>query len=417
MASFTKTETQTKTKTKDFDALYEEWITSPDKKGLTTKLLRKEFKKSDGSVQPGQNKAHWLDLELAAYALKHVTGPKPSKEYIQSIREVLRNKSNWRPLGEKKNQDYYGLEKETVKAIIGAYESNKTVKLSGAKLSKVKHQVEFLINQKDNLPPALVNKLTDMLKMVRDPVDPKKHLISKKDVKNPGINLREEKSKQPNTPPRSDKKKSSNKAASPGSSKNPDERQIKEKTARKQRADVKAKADKAKADKAKADKAKADKAKADKAKADKAKADETERQNRIAGQQRRRERERKEKAAAAERERIATANRIAGQQRRRERERQEKAAAAAAAAERERIATANRIAGQQRRRERERQEAFARQHRLMQQQMYGGYGVNGYGVSLGGYGSISSSSGNARTSYVSGYTRSNGTHVKGYYRS
>ena len=103
MASFTETKTQTKTKTKDFDALYEEWINSPDKKGLTTKLLRKEFKKSDGSVQPGQNKAHWLDLELAAYALKHVTGPKPSKEYIRRrtisfdgfIRVLLKAGSRW----------------------------------------------------------------------------------------------------------------------------------------------------------------------------------------------------------------------------------------------------------------------------------------------------------------------------------
>ena len=221
-------------------------------------LLRKALK---GSVDIGQNKAHWFDLELAAYALKHTPGPKPSKEYILAIADVLKDKANWRPLGEKKNK--YGIERETVDEILSSADTNKIVYLSPGKLIKVKHQIQFLIDNQDKLPASFVEKMTRIFKKIRDPVDPNKHLISTTQVKNGGVNFLSQKKKKtspsvPKTPPKSKKKAAASaSAASPGTAKHPDKGRV--------AAAVKAADDKARAAAVKRSKVDADKARKKKA--------------------------------------------------------------------------------------------------------------------------------------------------------
>ena len=172
-----------------FNALYQQWIDSPGKESLTTELIRKAFAKE--KLDAGLDKAHWLDLELATHALKHMPGPKPSKEYILTIAETLKDPANWRPLGSEKNRSPSGIERETVNAIIAADENDTTVLLDGHKLGKVKHQIKFLVENQKKLPEKFVNKLTDMLKNVRDPVDRRKHLITKNQVSTAGNNFLE----------------------------------------------------------------------------------------------------------------------------------------------------------------------------------------------------------------------------------
>ena len=180
-----------------------------------------------------------------------------------------------------------------------------------------------------------------------------------------------------------------------------------EKAAAKQAAEKKAAAEKAAAKQAAEKKAAAEKAAAKQAAEKKAAA---ERARQREQQQRQREQQQRQR-----------------EQQQREREQQQRAQQQR---EREEQQRAQRAREEQQRAQRAREQFLSEQRARRATRLVHGFIVpnpypggrsrssSGYsGYSGSGYGSISSSTGRARTNYVSGYTRSNGTQVSGYWRS
>ena len=142
---------------------YDKWLQSGDKSNLRTCILRLGWN-ADQTTNPGKDRSHWTDVEVVAGAIERMPGPKPSWEWMQGVARTIRGEgqSNYRLLTHERN---IGIDRDTAQTVLGSTESRS---VSGHARSKVEHQVEWLVKNKDELPEGLVRSLGDMLADVED---------------------------------------------------------------------------------------------------------------------------------------------------------------------------------------------------------------------------------------------------------
>jgi len=177
-------QTQTKTKTKTPREHYDDWCRSESKQSLRTCILRLAWK-SDQKPLPGKDNAHWADVEWVARGIETMRGPKPTWEYLKEVAEVVRGegRDNHRPLVSKRNQPASGIERRTADISMNGGE------VRGHARSKVAHQAQWLVDNKDALPEGLVWRLGDMLHNVKD-ADTGKPMIDRRALATAGRDFR-----------------------------------------------------------------------------------------------------------------------------------------------------------------------------------------------------------------------------------
>ena len=155
-------------------AEYEAFINAKNKiegRAHLSKFLRKAWadggdscpgKVYSGSSQDDYVKAHYFDIELAAHAVCNMSGPKPSKAYLETIREALRETENWRWMTQKRNT------KETtwVKQILAASGSEKVV-VDGHFKSKIERQKQWVESHRGDLGAGFITQVEIILNNVQ----------------------------------------------------------------------------------------------------------------------------------------------------------------------------------------------------------------------------------------------------------
>jgi len=143
----------------EWRSAYEGASSKRDAKTALCHILRKGWKSSD--VCPaGHDRAHYFDVELAAEAICHMPGPKPSLDYLDAIAELLRGSDNWRPLLHARNMKEVGWVEQIL--------TGDRVAVDGHFKSKVDKQAQWLVAHKRHLGDGFIAAAADILDRIYD---------------------------------------------------------------------------------------------------------------------------------------------------------------------------------------------------------------------------------------------------------